>query len=106
MFTKIPPAAAGGIPESQNSCRNFSCLVCVASLTRRVKEICGLSGLRNFRQWSSERAAQTVQFALQLTAASLAKNVDFYGGYICLRIKQGNCSAARRIFPSPTWSDR
>jgi len=24
MFTKIPPASAGGIPESQNLCRNFS----------------------------------------------------------------------------------
>src|SRR5262245_22243880 len=23
-----PPAAAGGIPESQNLCRNFSCSVC------------------------------------------------------------------------------
>src|SRR5262245_26760886 len=28
-----PPAAAGGIPESQNLCRNFSCLVCAVSST-------------------------------------------------------------------------
>src|SRR5262249_38724497 len=26
-----PPAAAGGIPQSQNLCRNFSCLVCAGS---------------------------------------------------------------------------
>src|SRR5262245_50998510 len=39
-----PPAAAGGIPESQNLCRNFSCPVRAAFVTELLKENCERSG--------------------------------------------------------------
>src|SRR5262247_2734151 len=63
-----PPAAAGGIPESQNLCRNFSWTVCAAQ-----SEI-PLSGpnpveSRNFDKCPIEEAAQTRQFALPFSIA-------------------------------------
>src|SRR5215510_13413483 len=39
-----PPAAAGGIPESQNLCRNFSCRVCAASSLVYCREFHRLDG--------------------------------------------------------------